>query len=108
MRLDAPLKPTAPVFTRIIAAAVDLTIVFLLSLLASFFIYRGAMSTNKTLIDSYENQYLHLYSTHLAKEIDDSLYSYPASEYYEKNEEGEYNIIAALSYFYLNQKPYSP
>ena len=102
MQIDKPSKPTASVFTRIVATAIDAFIVVLLSVIGSFFIYRGVLSTNGTLRSYVENQNAHVESSHLAKSTDGSYYSYSSSDYYEQDDDGNYAIIKALSYFYLN------
>lgn len=100
--IEKPLKPTAPIFTRIVAAAIDLLIVVLVSIVGSFLIYRGAIQSNVTLKSNIEDQTTHVDSSHLAKVLNGGYYSYESSEYFEKNENDQYNIIEALSYFYLN------
>ena len=102
MQMDKPSKPTASVFTRIVAAAIDAFIVIITSVVGSFFIYRGALSTNKTLKENVQNQTAHVESSHLAKSTDGNYYSYTSDDYYSQDEEGNYTIIKALSYFYLN------
>lgn len=100
--LDKPLKPTAPIFTRIVAAAIDLLIVVLTSIVGSFLIYRGAIQTNGNLKESIENQTAHVDSSHLAKNVSGSYYSYESTEYFDQDEAGNYTIINVLSYFYIN------
>ncbi|MBO4666904.1 MAG: RDD family protein, partial [Bacilli bacterium] len=99
---DKPLKPTAPVFTRIVAAAIDTLIVVLVSVVGSFLIYRGLIQINPTLKENIDNQTTHVVSSHLAKEVNNSYYSYGTDEYFEQTDDGGYKIIDALSYFYLN------
>lgn len=99
---EAPLKPTAPTFTRIVAAAIDALIVVLVSLVGSFFIYRGLIQINPTLKGDIENETTHVVSSHLAKVENSNYQSYSTSEYFTQSESGDYIIIEALSYFYLN------
>lgn len=93
-------KPNASIFTRIVAAAIDLSLVIFGSILASFIIYRIALDNSPVLKENVALQELHVESSHLAKKSGSSYSAYTTDEYFNTNEQGEYNILSSLSYFY--------
>ena len=88
------------VMSRLLAAAVDLTLVLFLSVFGSSLAYRIAQNTNGELKTVINLQYDETSSSHLAKtDSKGNHVSYTSDEYFEKTENG-YKIIDALAYFY--------
>lgn len=89
----------APIFTRLMAAALDFTIVLFVGMIASSLIYRGVASNSAELKKETDFQTQHLSSSHLARKTNEGFLSYTSDLYFEKTATN-YKMIDVLSHFY--------
>ena len=88
-------------FSRIVAFAIDFSLVVFLSYFSSRLIYTGFQNSNTELSVAVQGESKHIVSSHLAqKDSSGSYISYAETEYFDITETG-FKIIDSLSYFYL-------